>query len=651
MPIRPFPAGQAFELETINNMSRARGSPETRAIFEDTELLANLLSLSYEPMLAWRLDGAIRFWNAGAERLYGFAQDEAVGRTSHSLLQTKFPIELTEFRSRLQNERSWSGELCHVCKDGHEVTVDSRMQLIGDDIVLEVNRDITARKQSEKAGQQSEARLAEELARSQLLHSISVEWILEQSVETLYQKIVDAASIVMRSQRASMQMFRPERGSAGELHLLAHLGFSPAAAQFWEWIGVESHTTCAAAMRTRQRVIVSDVEQCDDLVGTDDLAMFRETGIRATQTTPLLSRDGLLMGMISTHWGEPHQPSERELRQLDILARQAADLIERNRTADALRDSEEQSRVLASIVESSDDAIVSKDLNGIIKSWNNGAERVFGYTAEEAIGQPITIVIPQDRYDEERMILTRIRRGERIDHFETVRQRKDGILISISLTVSPLKNVAGKIIGASKIARDVTEQKRVREQVAILAREAEHRSRNMLATVQATVNLSQSDTAEGLKHAIEGRIQAIANVHSLFAESRWIGAELSAIARRELAPYCNEEEARVRIDGPPVLLRPDAAQAIAVIVHELATNAVKYGALSTTAGQVELKWSHAVDGWVILRWTETGGPPVKEPTRRGFGSRVIESMIGQLKGKTSFDWRAEGLACLITLQA
>jgi PAS domain S-box-containing protein len=634
----------------VVELQAERWSEETAAAFEDTELLANLLSLSYEPMLAWDLDGAIRFWNAGAERLYGFAQDEAVGRTSHSLLQTKFPIGLSELRSRLQNERSWSGELRHICQDGHEVTVDSRMQLIGDDTVLEVNRDITARKQSEIAGQQSEARLAEELARSQLLHSISVELILEQSVETLYQKIVDAASIVMRSQCASMQMFHPDRGSAGELHLLAHLGFSPAAARFWEWIGVESHTTCAAAMRTRQRVIASDVERYDDLVGTDDLAVFRDNGIRATQTTPLLSRDGLLVGMISTHWGEPHQPSERELRQLDILARQAADLIERNRTADALRDSEERSRVLASIVESSDDAIVSKDLNGIIRSWNKGAERVFGYAAEEAIGQPITIVIPQDRFDEERMILTRIRRGERIDHFETVRQRKDGSLIVISLTVSPVKNIAGKIVGASKIARDITEEKRIREQVAVLAREAEHRSRNMLATVQATVNLSQSDTADGLKHAIEGRIQAIANVHSLFAESRWIGAELSAIATRELAPYISEKEARVRIDGPPVLLRPDAAQAIVVIVHELATNAAKYGALSTTAGRVELKWSHAADGWVILRWTETRGPLVKEPTRRGFGSRVIESMIGQLKGKTSFDWRAEGLVCVITLQ-
>jgi PAS domain S-box-containing protein len=107
------------------------------------ERLSDLLTLSYEPMLAWRLNGAIEFWNAGAERLYGFAPDEAVGRSSHSLLKTKFPIEFIEFLSQLRSERYWSGELRHVCKDGHEVIVDSRMQLLGDETVLEVNRDIT----------------------------------------------------------------------------------------------------------------------------------------------------------------------------------------------------------------------------------------------------------------------------------------------------------------------------------------------------------------------------------------------------------------------------------------------------------------------------------------------------------------------------
>jgi PAS domain S-box-containing protein len=311
---------------------------------------------------------------------------------------------------------------------------------------------------------------------------------------------------------------------------------------------------------------------------------------------------------------------------------------------------EQRLHSLASIVETSDDAIVSKNLDGVIKSWNKGAERIFGYSAAEAVGQPITIVIPGDRYSEERDILTRIRRGERIDHFETVRRRKDGSLIAVSLTVSPVKNAEGKIVGASKIARDITEQKRNQEQIVTLAREAEHRSKNLLATVQATVMLSQSDTPEGLKKVIEGRIGALANVHSLFVQTRWIGADLSTIATQELAAYSEKNQRRVRVDGPPVLLEPNAAQVIAVTLHELATNAAKYGALSAANGQVDLKWSHDSNGQLHLRWTETGGPKVHEPKHKGFGGRIIERMIAQQSGKARFDWRAEGLVCEITLQ-
>jgi len=307
-------------------------------------------------------------------------------------------------------------------------------------------------------------------------------------------------------------------------------------------------------------------------------------------------------------------------------------------------------RWLASIVESSDDAIVSKNLDGIITSWNSGAERIFGYSAGEAIGQPITLVIPENRQSEEREILTRIRRGERIDHFETVRQDSHGRLIVVSLTVSPVKDANGKIVGASKIARDITEQKRNQELIVILAREAEHRSKNLLANALAAVNLSQSSSPQGLKQTIAGRIQALANVCSLFVATRWIGAELSAIAAQELAPYSEVRGKRVFIDGPQTLLEPDTAQAIAVTLHELATNAAKYGSLSTPNGQVRLEWSHAADGQLRLRWIETDGPAVQEPKRKGVGGRIIEQMIAQQKGKVRFDWRNDGLVCEIILR-
>jgi PAS domain S-box-containing protein len=191
----------------------------------------------------------------------------------------------------------------------------------------------------------------------------------------------------------------------------------------------------------------------------------------------------------------------------------------------------------AAVVESSDDAIVTKNLNSIITSWNAGAERVFGYTPEEAIGRPVTILIPSDHADEEAGILERIRRGERIDHYETIRVHKDGRLLNISLTVSPIKDASGKIIGASKIARDITERTQAAAQIKLLAREAEHRTKNILSTVQATLYLTQAENVADFKKAVEGRVQALANVHRLFVESRWEGAELRKLVTQELEPY------------------------------------------------------------------------------------------------------------------
>jgi PAS domain S-box-containing protein len=313
--------------------------------------------------------------------------------------------------------------------------------------------------------------------------------------------------------------------------------------------------------------------------------------------------------------------------------------------------SEEMAQRLASIVESSGDAIISKNLDGTITSWNKGAARLFGYAAEEIIGKPAKTLIPPDRQDEDDAIVERVSSGERIEHYETVRLCKDGRSIEISLSISPIRNAQGKIVGVSKIARDISERKRSDAHIAILAREAEHRARNVLATVQATVRLSQSDTPEGLKQAIEGRLRALANVHTLFVQSRWRGAELRSLITQELSPYCQDGETRVRIEGPDLFLEPNTAQTIAVTLHELATNAAKYGALSVPEGYVQIGWSREADGQLAIRWTESDGPAVKPPAREGFGTRVMKSMIGgQSKGEIRFDWREQGLACDIAVR-
>lgn len=184
---------------------------------------------------------------------------------------------------------------------------------------------------------------AGDAADARLLHAISIELITEGNGEALYEKIIDAAMSIMRSDFASMQMLHAER-NGGELELLAFRGFTPQAARFWKWIRSDSTTTCGMALRERRRVITADVEKCTVIAGSSDLETFLGTGIRSAQTTPLISRAGKLVGMLSTHWRKPHVPDERELRLLDILARQAADLIERHQAEAALHASAEALR-------------------------------------------------------------------------------------------------------------------------------------------------------------------------------------------------------------------------------------------------------------------------------------------------------------------
>lgn len=481
------------------------------------------------------------------------------------------------------------------------------------------------------------------------LQEISTLLIQERNVDTLYLRILDAAADLMASDMASMQMFHPERNA---LRLLAWRGFHPRSAAFWEWIGLDSGSSCAVALSAGRRFIVPDVETDECIAGTPHAAEYRRSGIRAMQSTPLVSRSGRLLGMISTHWREPHQPSDRALRSLDVLARQAADLIERSQAETALRDSEERARQLAAIVESSYDAIVGTDLKRTITTWNRGAERLYGYSAEEAVGMPIAVcTIPGERHHEEIDIFERIRAGERVEPFDTVRRHKDGGLIDVSLSVSPIRDLDGKIVGASSISRDITERKRSAERIAMLAREAEHRTKNVLQAVQTVVHLSQAQTTEDLKRAIEGRIQAMANAHGLFAQTRWLGADLAVLTRQELAPYLEHDRPRARLDGPHIPLDPKAAQAIAIVLHELTTNAAKYGALSVADGRVEIKWIRRSHDRLSLTWTETGGPIIAPPTRHGFGRHVMETLIKvDLGGELRFDWRAEGLVCAIEFQ-
>jgi PAS domain S-box-containing protein len=317
-------------------------------------------------------------------------------------------------------------------------------------------------------------------------------------------------------------------------------------------------------------------------------------------------------------------------------------------------DSESSQHLLAAIVESSDDAIISRDLNGIVRSWNRSAELLFGYDAEEMIGQSITRIIPQNRLSEEMEILGRIRAGERIEHYDTIRRRKDGSLVDVSLTVSPVIDKRGNIVGASKIARDVSERRRVQEQQDLVLREMNHRIRNLFALGSGLVTLTarHAETPEEMADSIRERMAALSRAHELTlprlapdGDTAIQPTTLAALLRTIVSPYADGGKAeRVIFDGPEVVVGGSAVTSLALLLHEIAANATKYGSLSSPFGRVHVEWQIVADE-LRLTWREEGGPSITgEPESTGFGSSLVEATVtGQFGGHISRIWRAQGL--------
>lgn len=316
----------------------------------------------------------------------------------------------------------------------------------------------------------------------------------------------------------------------------------------------------------------------------------------------------------------------------------------------------ELTALLAAIVESSDDAIISKDLNGIISSWNKGAETTFGYTAEEMIGKSVLTLIPTERHAEEAYILGQIRQGRRVHHYETIRKRKNGELIHVSLTTSPVCDRHGNIVGASKIARDITEKKRAEETQRLLLREVNHRSKNLLSIVQAVVHRTAAATApDEFARRVAQRLQSLSTHQDLMIERNWRGAEIGSIVRAQLNDVAGLDNSRVLIEGPPLMLQPAVSQALGMTLHELVINAQKFGALSNDSGTISVRWGMSLEGGqqiFTLRWKEAGGPPVFTPTESGFGMTVIERLSSQsFRGEARLVFAPDGVEWTLTAPA
>jgi PAS domain S-box-containing protein len=302
---------------------------------------------------------------------------------------------------------------------------------------------------------------------------------------------------------------------------------------------------------------------------------------------------------------------------------------------------------LAAIVDSSFDAIVSKDLNSIITTWNHAAERLFGYTAEEAIGRSVLMLIPEGLHSEETEIIERVRAGDRVSSYETTRRRKDGTFISVSLTVSPIRDHTGKIVGASKIARDVTLAKENERRIRLLMREVNHRVKNQFAVILSLVRETSrraTDPRE-FEEQIRDRIMALSRSHDLLVTSEWSGASLLDLLQEHLKPFGHDQQ--ISLSGPLVTLQPNAVQHLGMAFHELGTNSSKYGALASDIGRVAINWQIATSAEgrreFQVVWDETfadslnEGEALAEP-RKGFGSVVLQRVAPQsLSGTATVD--------------
>ena len=269
--------------------------------------------------------------------------------------------------------------------------------------------------------------------------------------------------------------------------------------------------------------------------------------------------------------------------------------------------------------------------------------------------KPVTILIPTDRQNEEPEILSRIRRGERIEHYETVRQRKDGSLVHLSLSVSPIVDSSGRVVGASKIARDISDRRRAEEQQELLLGEMNHRVKNLFALAGGLVNLSARGAASisELVSDLQGKFLALSRAHSLTlavsqTDTTHI-ATLHALIAAVTEPYDQMTERRIVVAGPDVPLGPKAVTNLALLLHEFSTNALKYGALSTISGQVLIEcFDQGAD--VCIVWKEPNAHLVAgKPVHEGFGSRLARATVSALDGDLSRDFTPLGLEIRLTV--
>jgi PAS domain S-box-containing protein len=498
---------------------------------------------------------------------------------------------------------------------------------------------------------ESELRLAEELAAAKVLQRISTELMSEQEPEALYDKLLDAAIELNHADFASLQILS---SGGSSLRLLATKGFPPNSTDYWNIVESGSGSSCGQAIKHNRAIVVPDVERSEALAGTEDLEALRLSGIRAMQSTPLISRDGRPIGMISTHWRTPREPDANGSGLYDVLVRQAADLIDRMMAQEALRESEQRFRHFA---EASSDVIWIRNADTLEAEFLSSAfETVFGFPREEVrhdarrlIGQ----IVPDDR-DAALARLEQVRQGRPSVHEFRIRRPSDGAFRWIRNTDFALFDETGRVQRIGGIASDVTEATQSAEHQAVLVGELQHRVRNIMSMIQSmTVRTAETaPSVDDYAELLAGRLMALARTQVLLTRAANAGVNVGELVRQELEAV-SEGEGRYETSGPDVTLSPKGTEVLSLAIHELATNALKHGALSEPDGSVGVAWRITrQDGaaWLSLTWTEARAAPADwtAPVRRGFGTALVERRVPyELGGRGRIEVRPEGARALI----
>jgi PAS domain S-box-containing protein len=524
----------------------------------------------------------------------------------------------------IRNERGqideWLGALTDV-----QDTIDIKALL--DQTQIDLANSLKALRASEA---RSRAHLTDLQAfKAQLANDASALKQLNEASSRLWQarelhaglnEILRVALELLGADKGNIQLFDAAREV---LVIAAHQGLEEPFLDFFKEVSAEFDTSCGRALRAGGRTFVEDLEA--DQGFAPYRAVVSAAGVRAVQSTPLVGRDGRPVGMLSTYFRNVHRPTTHELDLLDLYARQAAAFIERLRSDEALRENEERYK---GIYQHASMGIAIWDLDGRLVSCNPAYSDMRGYSEDEMRGSSFeAIVHPEDRERHACEVKKLI--SQRIPSFEIENRclGKDGKVSWVHKHVSLLRDGAGRAANIITLATNVTERKQHEEQIDLLLREVNHRSKNLLSLVQAIAQQTVNTRPDDFLPRFQARVQALAASHDILVGNKWKGADLHELARSQLEHFRDLMDKRIELTGPPVFASTSAAQALGMAFHELATNATKYGALSGESGCVELGWKtmqNAEDEEVfVIEWIESGGPPVAAPSSRGFGSTVI----------------------------